>query len=95
VCRDAVEVYCMARKVSQIVRRGDRTWLVRVYNGRGMEVSGYKRPRGLNDLAISSVRWILKGVRIRYPSEELLAAFGCNNAKRHALPCKRASCGVI
>jgi hypothetical protein len=24
----------MARKVGQIVRRGDRTWLVRVYNGR-------------------------------------------------------------
>jgi hypothetical protein len=23
----------MARKVGQIVRRGDRTWLVRVYNG--------------------------------------------------------------
>lgn len=27
----------MARKVGQIVRRGDRTWLVRVYNGRDPE----------------------------------------------------------
>ena len=27
----------MARKVGQIVRRGDRTWLVRVYNGRDAE----------------------------------------------------------
>ena len=27
----------MARKVGQIVRRGDHTWLVRVYNGRDPE----------------------------------------------------------
>jgi integrase len=27
----------MARKVGQIVRRGARTWLVRVYNGRDAE----------------------------------------------------------
>jgi hypothetical protein len=27
----------MARKVDQIIRRGDRTWLVRVYNGRDPE----------------------------------------------------------
>jgi len=27
----------MARKVGQIVRRGVRTWLVRVYNGRDPE----------------------------------------------------------
>jgi hypothetical protein len=27
----------LARKVGQIVRRGDRTWLVRVYNGRDPE----------------------------------------------------------
>jgi hypothetical protein len=33
-CRGGVS---MARKVGQIVRRGDRTWLVRVYNGRDPE----------------------------------------------------------
>ena len=27
----------MARKVCQFIRRGDRTWLVRVYNGRDPE----------------------------------------------------------
>ena len=27
----------MARKVGQIIRRGDYTWLVRVYNGRDPE----------------------------------------------------------
>jgi integrase len=35
----------MARKVGQIVRRGDRTWLVRVYNGRDPES---KKRRYLN-----------------------------------------------
>ena len=29
----------MARKVGQIVRRGPRTWLVRVYNGRNPETT--------------------------------------------------------
>ena len=32
----------MARKVGQIVRRGTRTWLVRVYNGRDFETKKRK-----------------------------------------------------
>jgi hypothetical protein len=30
----------MARKVDRIVRRGDRTWLVRVCNGQGSDLEG-------------------------------------------------------
>ena len=32
----------MARKVGQIVRRGARTWLIRVYNGRDSETKKRK-----------------------------------------------------
>lgn len=32
----------MARKVGQIIRRGDRTWLVRVYNGRDVDTKKRK-----------------------------------------------------
>jgi hypothetical protein len=32
----------MARKVGQIIRRGARTWLVRVYNGRDAETKKRK-----------------------------------------------------
>lgn len=43
----------MARKVGQIVRRGDRTWLVRVYNGRD---PGSKRRKYLNKTVRGGVR---------------------------------------
>jgi hypothetical protein len=34
----------MARKVGQIVRRGARTWLLRVYNGPGRGIEKAKVP---------------------------------------------------
>jgi integrase len=37
VDRPALAEVSMARKVGQIIRRGPRTWLVRVYNGRNSE----------------------------------------------------------
>jgi integrase len=43
----------MARKVGQIVRRGDRKWLVRVYNGRDPES---KKRKYLNDTVHGGLR---------------------------------------
>lgn len=43
----------MARKVGQIVRRGPRTWLVRVYNGRNCET---KKRRYLNQTIHGGLR---------------------------------------
>lgn len=43
----------MAPKVCQIIRRGDRTWLVRVYNGREPET---KKRRNLNQTSHGRLR---------------------------------------
>jgi hypothetical protein len=43
----------MARKIGQIVRRGDRTWLVRLYNGRDPES---KRRKFLNQTVHGGLR---------------------------------------
>jgi hypothetical protein len=42
----------MARKVGQIIRRGGRTWLVRVYNGRDVET---KKRRYLNQTVLDQI----------------------------------------
>jgi integrase len=43
----------MARKIGQIVRRGPRTWMVRVYNGRNSET---KKRRYLNQTIHGGLR---------------------------------------
>lgn len=68
----------MARKVGQIVGRGPRTWLVRVYNGRDPET---KKGRYLNQ-TIHGGLWTLRLISTKCSASEITAGISTRRSKR-------------